>query len=125
MKPFHFLLPFSLMCLLPAQAQTVPDTGVSVARPLNLSLPRDLTRSPTVSFGVDAARDPVAKNLQAAQVEGGPDRMPYGSGYETRRRGTANQEAGNPMRGSATGGNSGSLRDGGTGGGRRGMGRGR
>jgi hypothetical protein len=125
MKPVHFLLPLSLMCLLPVQAQTTPDAGGPVARPLNLSLPRDLTRSPTVTFGADASRDPVANNLQAAQIAGGPGRMPYGSGYEARRRGTPNPEDGTAMRGAAPGSHSGSRPGGSGGGGRGGMGRGR
>lgn len=125
MKPVHFLLPLSWICLLPVQAQTAPDAGSPVARPLNLSLPRDLTRSPAVTFGADAPGDPVANNLQAAQVAGGPGRMPYGSGYEARRRGTASPEDGAAMRGAAPGSHSGGLRGGRGGGGRGGMGRGR
>lgn len=122
MKPSTLLPLLALLLPFSAGAQTAGDSEAAAHRPLNLSLPRDLTRTPTVSFGTDAGRDPVADNLRAAQVSGGPGRIPYGSGYEARQRGTAN-------RGEAPGSHGAGTRSagagGGGGGGRGGMGRGR
>lgn len=118
------LLPLLVLTLpLPARAQLAADSEVSAHRPLNLSLPRDLTRPPAVSFGTDAPRDPVADNLRAAQVSGGPGRIPYGSGYEARQRGAGHENGAAPRSVPSGSGHGSGMRSGS--GGRGGMGRGR
>jgi hypothetical protein len=125
MKPVFIFLPLCALGILPALAQSAPEAVESTARPLNLSLPRDVARSPAVSFDTAAPRDPVTDNLRSAQVRGGPERLPYGSGYEARRQGMAGREAGAASGGASSGSGHGGLRGGGGGGGRGGMGRGR
>lgn len=121
MKPTILLSLLALLLPFPAGAQTADDSEAATHRPLNLSLPRDLTRTPAISFGASAGQDPVADNLRPAQVSGGPGRIPYGSGYEARQRGAANR--GDAV--SAPGTHSNGSRSGSGGGGRGGMGRGR
>lgn len=117
-------IPLLLVLAAPVRGQTVPDTDAATSRPLNLSLPRDLVRPPAMPSGVEAAQDPVEQNLRPAQVDGrhGASRMPYGSGYEARQRGSAG--AGDSVPG-IRGGNSGGYGGGTQGGGRGGIGRGR
>lgn len=118
MKPTILLPLLALLLPFPAGAQTADDSEAAAHRPLNLSLPRDLTRTPALSFGASAGQNPVADNLRAAQVSGGPGRIPYGSGYEARQRGGANRGDAVPAPGTHGGGSR-------SGGGRGGMGRGR
>lgn len=116
-------IPLLLMLTAPVRAQTVPDAGAA-SRPLNLSLPRDLARPPAMPSGMEAAQDPVEQNLRPAQVDGrqASSRMPYGSGYEARQRGSAGAgDSASGIRGSNGGGYGGGKQ----GGGRGGMGRGR
>lgn len=115
MKPRNLTLPLMLLALTsPVLGQTAPATDVVTPQPLNLSLPRDMTRSTSPPFGGDAADDPIERNLRSTQVTGGKgaERLPYGSGYEARQRGAAS-------------GNGGGAGRSGGGGGRGGMGRGR
>lgn len=114
-------LPLSLLLLAlaaPVRGQSAPQGDAEPHRPLNLSLPRDAMRPPVVTFDAVAPSDPVERNLRPAQVSGGPERMPYGSGYEARQRGAAGRgDAAAPGTHGRSGGSGGS--------GRGGMGRGR
>jgi hypothetical protein len=78
-----FTLQLCLLALtLPAWGQTPPVASEArTARPLNLSLPKDVIRSTPTPFMGDVADDTVARNLRP---ESG--RLPYGSGYEARQR---------------------------------------
>jgi hypothetical protein len=81
-----------LTCLLAlagtASASERPDTATrATARPLNLSLPRDLLLAP----GAGEAEDAAQRNLappQSGRSPGGaashPASLPYGAGYEHR-----------------------------------------
>ncbi len=81
-----------LSCLLalasPAQAGERQDTAASAtARPLNLSLPRDMLYAP----GKDEAEEAAQRNLappQTGRMPGSaaphPSSLPYGAGYEHR-----------------------------------------
>jgi len=90
MKPRILTLPLWLLILTAsAWGQTtsvIPET--LPARPLNLSLPRDVLRPAAAEFqaGLD---DPASRNLRPERLDGGQrvERLPYGSGYETRQRG--------------------------------------
>jgi hypothetical protein len=116
MNPRNLTLPLMLLALTsPVRGQTSPATDVLTPQPLNLSLPRDMTRPTSTTFSGDVANDPIERNLRSAQITGGKgtERLPYGSGYEARQRGMASGSSG-----------SGAGRSGG-GGGRGGMGRGR
>ncbi|MDP1606116.1 MAG: hypothetical protein Q8L93_05680 [Rhodocyclaceae bacterium] len=120
MKTQTFILQLLLLALTtPAWGQDSPAAPEArTAKPLNLSLPKDLIRSPPASFQGEAVDDPVARNLRP---EAG--RKPYGSGYEARQRETnpgdgAGRGDGGNSRGSGAG-------TGSSGGGRGGGGRGR
>jgi hypothetical protein len=99
------LLPFLLSLALPAAAA---DQG-QAARPLNLSLPRDLTQTPAA-----AGEESVLRNLRkpGEAVDAPPARLPYGAGWESRHR----DDAGGRMGGAA----SAAPASGGAGGGPRG-----
>lgn len=115
-----FILQLLLLALTtPAWGQSSPAAPETrTARPLNLSLPKDVIRSTPTPFMGEVVDDTVARNLRP---EAG--RKPYGSGYEARQRETNSGDgAGRGNGGSGAGaGNSG----GGGGGGRGGGGRGR
>lgn len=70
-----------------AWAQNVPPQEHSApARPLNLSLPRDVMRTAPPSFGGEVG-DMATRNLRPEPVERkhGMERLPYGAGYEARQ----------------------------------------
>lgn len=125
-----FILQLLLLALtLPAWGQESPAAPAArTARPLNLSLPKDVIRSTPTPFMGEAADDTVARNLRPET-----GRLPYGSGYEARQRekksgdgaGWGNGEGGrSPGTGSGSGGGSSASGSGG-GGGRGGGGGGR
>jgi hypothetical protein len=77
-----------------AWAQTAPvETKPQAARPLNLSLPRDLLHG---TPGAAKADDPVTRNLRPEPSSGGRhgEHMPYGTGYEARRQGVGSGNSG-------------------------------
>lgn len=84
---------FQHLCLLlMLSALYVPAFGqpaVEAARPLNLSLPRELKRSDFMPSGMAALYDPITRNAPAehGQVARNRDFLPYGSGFEARQRG--------------------------------------
>jgi len=119
MNTQSFNLPLLLLALaLPAWGQDVPAAPEArTAKPLNLSLPKDLIRSTPAPFLGEAADDPVARNLRP---EAG--RKPYGSGYEARQREV--NSGGGAGRGNG-GGSPGTGSSGSSGGGGRGSGGGR
>ena len=108
------LLPSALALAMPGWAETGQKKApVSQARPLNLSLPRDVMRQ---TPGSGQADETALRNLTApAQTGNGADKsahpvnLPYGAGYEHRH-----QEMG------GAGGSTGSGASAGNGGGRRG-----
>ena len=120
-----------LLLTLPAWGQDSPAAAAApTARPLNLSLPKDVIRSTPVPFMGEVVDDTVARNLRP---EAG--RLPYGSGYEARQREKKSGDGagwGNGDRGRGSGAGTGSSSGGGSsasgsggGGGRGGGGRGR
>lgn len=124
LRTLTLAIPLLLALVTSVRGQTVPDADTA-SRPLNLSLPHDLVHPPAMSSDAEAAHDPVEQNLRPAQVDGrrGASRMPYGSGYEARQRGSASaDDSASGIRGSST---SGGYGGGKQGGGRGGMGRGR
>lgn len=118
------LLLLLLPAALPLRAESVPEAAAEIGQPLNLTLPRDLTRRPVVSFdresagGMDAASGQARRPPQG-EAPGHPGRIPYGSGYEARRQAREPGAASPAPRG----GGSGAAAGGGAG--RGGMGRGR
>jgi hypothetical protein len=110
-RPSLILLPFLLLFALPAaaaEARPAADQG-KASRPLNLSLPRDLTQAPA-----PAGEESVLRNLRKpGEVADAPSaRLPYGAGWESRHR----DESGGSMGGAASAAPAG----GGAGGGSRG-----
>ncbi|HWR76892.1 MAG TPA: hypothetical protein VN283_06760, partial [Thiobacillus sp.] len=92
MPRFHLiLLPSILTLALPGWVEAGPKKApVTQARPLNLSLPRDVLMPAPASGQHD---ETVLRNLRApAQTGGGsnasaqPAHLPYGAGYEQRRQ---------------------------------------
>lgn len=85
---FRILL-FSLWLLTlttSAWGQAVPVVPETLpARPLNLSLPREMLRSAPVAFQADTD-DTATRNLRPGGSQQA-ERLPYGSGYEARQRG--------------------------------------
>lgn len=122
-----FTLQLLLLALtLPAWGQDSPAaTEAPAARPLNLSLPKDVIRSTPVPFMGEVVDDTVARSLRP---ESG--RLPYGSGYEARQRekksgdgaGWGNGERGRGSGAGSSGGGGSSASGSGGGGGRGGGG---
>lgn len=126
MKPQSFASRFLLLLLAaPAWGQSPPlPAGGGLQRPLNLSLPHDVT-SKQESIIVSEPEDTATRNLrqEEQQKEMRVERRPYGTGFEVRQRGMLSD--GNPgfVSGSSGAGAAGTA--GGGGAGRGGMGRGR
>lgn len=131
MKPRAISSPLLLLALAapPVWPQTVPATDrAAPARPLNLSLPRDVLRSSPQAIGGTTEEDAATRNVrpETADDEKGKERLPYGTGYEARQRGVAADPLFGGGAGSIHGGGAAGA-GGGMGGGaaRGGMGRGR
>jgi hypothetical protein len=108
------LLPSVLALALPGWAEARPADARSVqARPLNLSLPREVLQAP----GSQQIDETVKRNLHApTPIQGStpsahPAALPYGAGYEHRRH---------EMGGAGAGAGAGAAGGGGGGAGRRG-----
>lgn len=92
MRPTLILLPCLLSLAFPAMADGRQDQAPAAhARPLNLSLPRDM---PLPAPAHETSDETVLRNLQApARTRNGPNAgpspssLPYGAGYEHRRQG--------------------------------------
>jgi hypothetical protein len=82
------LLPSLLVLALPGWAEARQDDAKAQARPLNLSLPRDVLQAP-INHQVDEAAE---RNLhspaspQDSKKSPAPANLPYGAGYEHRHR---------------------------------------
>lgn len=123
MKPQSFASRFLLLLLAaPAWGQSPPlPAGGGVQRPLNLSLPRDVT-SKQGSIIVTEPEDTATKNLRQEErvKETHAERRPYGTGFEARQRGMLSE--GSP--GFSSGGSGAGAAGGGGAGRGGGMGRG-
>jgi hypothetical protein len=98
------LLPSMLALISPGWAAS----GTQPARPLNLSVPRDVIHAP----GERQVDETVERNLLAPITPHGthspshPAALPYGAGYEHRHQETGGQDAG-PETGASPGGGAG------------------
>ena len=92
MRPTLILLPCLLSLASPAMAADGQEKAPAAhARPLNLSLPRDMPLQTPVHGGM--SDETVLRNLQAPARAGNgpnagssPSSLPYGAGYEHRHR---------------------------------------
>lgn len=108
-RPNQILLPALLALALPALAEARPaNTKSAQARPLNLSLPRDLLQA----SGSRPLDDAVERNLHAPApsrewqaAPASPPPLPYGAGFEHRHQETG---AASPRSASGGGGGTGS-----------------
>lgn len=82
------LLPSLLVLALPGWAEARQDDAKAQARPLNLSLPRDVLQAP----GNHQVDETAERNLhspassQDSKKSPSPANLPYGAGYEHRHR---------------------------------------
>lgn len=82
------LLPSLLVLALPGWAEARQDDTKAQARPLNLSLPRDVLQTPG-NHQIDETAERnlhSPASLQDSKKSPSPANLPYGAGYEHRHR---------------------------------------
>lgn len=89
-RPHLILLPALLSLTLPGWAVAGPaNAKAAQARPLNLSLPRDVLQPPAeqeVDEAVERNLKAPATPAEGAHAPAHPATLPYGAGYEHRRQ---------------------------------------